>query len=163
MIDRGRDARDVFTFTLGEGMGVKARVGPFQSGLLVQRDAWGLRGGGSPGGRGASPRDDVSPIPDTLDLQLIVLGNDAFPTGVPLVQDRHKSYEALTVAFFSTVKPKCGRVPSYYTAIEAVAALGGSVRLGFNPGELLDFVLGWFGLDLYRDDLAIAAWKCGAP
>jgi len=35
--------------------------------------------------------------------------------------------------------------------MEVVVGLGVSVRLGFNPGELFDFALGWFGLDLYHD------------
>ena len=44
-------------------------------------------------------------------------------------------------------------LPSW-THLEAAAALGVGVRLGFNPGELLDFLLGFFGADLYGDDLA---------
>ena len=28
------------------------------------------------------------------------------------------------------------------------------MRLGFNPGELLDFVFGWLGADLFGDDQA---------
>jgi hypothetical protein len=30
--------------------------------------------------------------------------------------------------------------------------LGGTLRLGFNPGELLDFILGWTAIDIYNDD-----------
>ncbi|MBQ6103964.1 MAG: hypothetical protein IJL06_09875 [Kiritimatiellae bacterium] len=41
-----------------------------------------------------------------------------------------------------------------WTHLEIAAALGVGVRLGFNPGELLDFLLGFFGADLYGDDLA---------
>jgi hypothetical protein len=40
----------------------------------------------------------------------------------------------------------------YYSQIEVVAAAGVSLRIGFNPGELLDFFLGWFGVDTYHDD-----------
>jgi hypothetical protein len=42
----------------------------------------------------------------------------------------------------------------YYSQIEVVAAAGVSLRIGFNPGELLDFFLGWFGVDIYHDDLS---------
>ena len=42
----------------------------------------------------------------------------------------------------------------FYTQIEVAAGAGGSVRLGFNPGELLDFLFGWLGADLYGDDQA---------
>jgi hypothetical protein len=43
----------------------------------------------------------------------------------------------------------------YFTQIEGVVALGPSIRLGLNIGELLDFVVGWAGLDIYGDDLEI--------
>ncbi len=44
--------------------------------------------------------------------------------------------------------------PARWTQFEVAAGLLGGVRLGFNPGELLDFLLGFFGADLYGDDLA---------
>jgi len=49
------------------------------------------------------------------------------------------------------VQPKYN--PSYFTQIEVVAGLGGTIRLGFNPGELLDFILGWVTIDIFNDDL----------
>jgi hypothetical protein len=27
-----------------------------------------------------------------------------------------------------------------------------SQRAGFNPGELVDFILGWAGIDIFNDD-----------
>ena len=45
-IDRVRDLQDVVTVTVGVGLGVKARVGPVRTGLLVRNsDLFGLRGG----------------------------------------------------------------------------------------------------------------------
>ena len=40
-----------------------------------------------------------------------------------------------------------------YSDIEVTAALGGGFSIGINPGELLDFLVGFAGLDLYRDDI----------
>ncbi len=40
----------------------------------------------------------------------------------------------------------------YFTQIEVVAGLLGTLRLGFNPGELLDFILGWTTVDIFNDD-----------
>jgi hypothetical protein len=40
-----------------------------------------------------------------------------------------------------------------YSDIEVTAALGGGFSIGINPGELLDFLAGFAGLDLYRDDI----------
>lgn len=42
---------------------------------------------------------------------------------------------------------------AYWTQPEAVLAIGPSFRLGFNPGELIDFILGWGCIDVYGDDL----------
>ncbi len=44
----------------------------------------------------------------------------------------------------------------YYTQVEAVVGLGYTLRLGFNPGELIDFLLGWTTLDLCHDDISIS-------
>ncbi len=43
-------------------------------------------------------------------------------------------------------------VPTYFTQMEVSLGVFGGVKLGFNPGELLDFLLGWFTIDLYGDD-----------
>ena len=40
----------------------------------------------------------------------------------------------------------------YYTQVEVVLGLGSHLRLGLNPGELLDFVLGWTTIDIFGDD-----------
>ena len=40
------------------------------------------------------------------------------------------------------------------TQLDLTIGVGVSIRLGFNPGELLDFALGFVGLDLYDDDVA---------
>ncbi len=47
----------------------------------------------------------------------------------------------------------------YYTQVEAVLAIGGGFRVGVNPGELLDFLLGFTTLDLFGDDVPKAALK----
>ncbi len=46
-----------------------------------------------------------------------------------------------------------------YTEVEAVAALGPAVRVGINPGELVDFILGWTTLDIYSDDVGAELYK----
>ncbi|MCZ6689741.1 MAG: hypothetical protein O7H41_09070 [Planctomycetota bacterium] len=32
-------------------------------------------------------------------------------------------------------------------------------RVGFSPGEFVDFFLGWFGVDIAGDDVPLAAEK----
>jgi hypothetical protein len=43
----------------------------------------------------------------------------------------------------------------FYTQVEVAVGLGVSIRGGVNPGDLLDFLLGFFGFDLYNDDIKI--------
>jgi len=40
-----------------------------------------------------------------------------------------------------------------YTDVNLVAAIGFGFRLGFNVGEFADFLLGWCGVDILKDDL----------
>ena len=75
LIDRGRDAADIVTITAGGGVGGKARVGPFQTGLLLDMSSIGLRGGSLflvdlDGGPWA--------LPSNIDAQYIVCGFDYF-------------------------------------------------------------------------------------
>jgi len=42
--------------------------------------------------------------------------------------------------------------PTYFTQIEITVGAYIGLKIGFNPGELLDFLLGWFTIDIYRDD-----------
>ena len=39
------------------------------------------------------------------------------------------------------------------TQIEACVGIGWGARVGFNPGELADLLLGFAGIDIYGDDL----------
>ena len=43
--DRVADAGDIFTATVGTGIGVTAKAGPIHSGLGFDIDLYGLRGG----------------------------------------------------------------------------------------------------------------------
>jgi hypothetical protein len=171
LANRRRDAADIVTISVGSGIGAKARIGPVGTGVLLDSPEYGVRGGdwltksnfGNPG----------KPIPVNSDLQLLILGQETF-LGSCKVQERGKAF---------TVNMICGlNIPRltdlhnlakaadrevhqvapldlryfpwpYLTQIEAVIGLGASLRIGFNPGELLDFILGWAGLDLFRDDV----------
>ncbi len=144
--DRGRDAADIFTVTGGLGLGAKARVGPVATGLMLQEDMVGLRGGTF---SRASNKD--------LDAALVFMGLEVFT----LIDWRGKDFGTDTLFFVYIPRNDCEYIKHfyhtkwpYYTQIEAVVALGPSVRLGFNPGELLDFILGFTTLDIAGDDKA---------
>ena len=160
-VDRGRDATDIVTAAVGFGAGAKIRVGPYQAGVLENMDICGLRSGQwfpdeTYHDRGPTPYDSI----------LVDHGCELSPFG-KTASPRKKSYYSAYAfpflwlpqdqpAFFTNYLQTvyCTRdcVP-YFTQIEVVAGLGLTVRLGFNPGEILDFFTGWFGMDLFRDDV----------
>ncbi len=146
-VDRGRDAADVFTGTLGGGIGAKTRIGPFRTGLIANMDVMGLRGG--------RLLVDRSEFPSLVDLEAVIMGMD----WAYYARDRRaKGYSTSLIAPYGVVPfirlpDEPGTCASYYTQIEVVVACWLGFRLGFNPGELLDLALGFVGLDIYNDDL----------
>lgn len=157
--DRGRDAQDVLTCAVGLGLGAKARVGPVQAPLIVQSDYAGLRCGEW----FASPmRDDFwtyvseaghvvdQPLPlYERDYHILYSGYEVFdPGGAAAV--RHKRQESLGISLATVDRDP--RNWAFYTHVECVAGAVVSVRLGVNPGELADLLLGFTGLDVMGDD-----------
>lgn len=154
--DRGRDAADVFTVTLGVGLGAKARIGPVQTGLILEFPLVGLRGGEC---SADNDLDTLFSAKSSASGEAIgfLIGEEEF---YMVERDRHKEFHAESIPFWGTegmfvygVKDEYS-APYYYTQLEVVLALGPSVRLGFNPGEFLDLFLGLVGVDIYDDDLA---------
>jgi len=163
--DRWHDAADVFTVSLGKGCGVKGRLGPLHAGCFRNRDLAGLRGGEL----FPSAADQAN---DSGDIDSVLLyplshyrcwgGFDYFAPDVVLLAGRHKDTAAFSRAPFFYTFLRRSKGPSLrreyapqYTQMEAAAGLVRTVRIGFNPGELLDFLLGWTTLDLYRDDVGL--------
>ena len=141
--DRGRDAADVFTVTGGLGLGAKARIGPVGTGLLAQTDMIGLRDGYF---FTSSPSEKSM----YYDVLLIYRAED---NAHNYSNDRKDNLKRkMNFPFIYEDLPAC-----QWYQIEAVIALGPSVRLGFNPGELVDFLLGFATIDIFDDDLAAKA------
>jgi len=145
---RWNDAKDICTVTVGLGAGAKARVGPLATGLSWTRDYAGLRGGYF----GVFPPKENQ----SKDVELLVARWEETPSN-ELIQVRAKDYSSMGASFYGSPywwtneeRP----VYYYYSQIEVAVGAGGSLRVGFNPGELLDFLLGWFGADLYGDERA---------
>ena len=156
---RGRraDAADVFTATAGIGIGATARIGPLHAGLGANTDFYGIEAGESvQGGLGllvvgaGYEASDAAFGP--FGRSVVHLGTDARRRGknnVPPSGERGLR----PIPFWDPPEPAGGN-PARWTQIEVAAGLLGGVRLGFNPGELLDLLLGFFGVDLYDDDIA---------
>jgi hypothetical protein len=151
--DRWADAKDVFTVAAGIGAGAKARVGPVHVGLIANESRVGLVSGE------VSWNQFLTNDVEALCFPIIVEGGLLFSCEENRAgEDRGKRYDMAGVVPFVTTQTWSFLSPehlsaSYFTQIEVSAGLGGTLRLGFNPGELLDFFLGWFGVDIYGDDL----------
>ena len=148
--DRLRDAADVVTLTWGLGAGVQPRVGPLTTGLMANAEYGGLRGG------------CIDAWSGRLDHWFVfAFGSQTWPVGEPS-RRRGKAMPWIVTqtAWWPYVvpPPKGDTIPvpaSYFTDLELQVGLGVSVRLGCNPIEFGDFLLGWCGLDLYGDDLGV--------
>lgn len=160
--ERADDWAQVFTLTVGDGVGAKARIGPAQLGLYKGEDKSGLRAG-----EWGSSWDSH----DNYDYLWLCYGKEYFggwnSTAVPLqprkvtaathyfpflVERRAPSPHGWSDHYGDPVMESATRNAAYWTQIDLALGVGGSVRLGFNPGELLDAILGHFGADIYHDD-----------
>jgi hypothetical protein len=173
---RGRDLADIATVTTGPGLGVKLRTGPAHlTPLLLYVDAGGLRGGECfyvPGlglDRRQPPQDvgalwwasSVWVLPEVPRLEERGKAHLATPLKLPPTAELYDilsdtpPFVTMPRLHWPAEKLTVTRYPvAYHSELEFVLALGWGLRLGLNPGEILDFVLGWFRLDLYDDDRA---------
>lgn len=147
MKDRLTDGSDILTATVGKGLGAKARIGPMQAGVVGVVDKAGLRGGCL---YKPDPFENAG-----ADICFAIVGLDDFNyvgrTMGPRRKEFATTYCLVPIPYRFKGGPQLNA--SYWTEIEVVLGVGGTLRLGFNPGELLDFTLGWFGIDIYGDDI----------
>ena len=157
--NRWRDTKDVLTCTVGLGLGVKARVGPLQVPLIAQSDYAGMRCGEC----FASPmREDFwtyaseagyvvdQPIPVYLrDRDTLYSGHETFDPG-GAAAERHKCENSLGMGLVTVDRDHLNR--AFYTQVECVVGAIVSVRVGINPGEVADWLVGFVGIDLMADD-----------
>ncbi|HAO23018.1 MAG TPA: hypothetical protein DCQ37_22740 [Desulfobacteraceae bacterium] len=139
--DRVQDAGDIFTATVGIGAGATAKVGPLNVGLLANEDKAGLRGGAF---------FDSSSI-TAKQYDALAVGTTKFSIMQPAI-GHGKCVDDFKLFGIGIPTNNCKENANLFQ-IEAVAGIGPSVRLGFNPAEALDFTLGWFGIDIFKDDV----------
>ena len=174
--DRGRDALDILTVSVGNGGGVQGRIGPFSVGTVYAEDVAGLRCGKCglfP--KIELPREDPKPAAASYDSSFVGFFCVAFSRGMAsakelvmwdrfLMEDgRGKAYEASGGPFFSpVVRSEDDGHPErlfhpYYAQMELLGGFACTARVGINAGELVDFLLGWVGIDFFNDDIADVA------
>jgi hypothetical protein len=157
--DRARDAADVFTLSAGSGVGVRARAGPVHAGVIADIGTTGLRGGRFQNGLGHSAGE----------LEYLVMPVDSIIAGQPKWtfaaevfepdDNRGKGYTAFSRVPFitTTIQTEKGQPQRwfhpYLTQVELQFGLILMLRVGFNPVELLDLILGLVGVDILADDV----------
>lgn len=166
-IHRENDWKDVFTFTVGEGYGIKAAAGPAQLGIYNGNDMSGLRAGetGSNWGRianydyvhlvhGKEHFDGWMDNRGPTTRGKVTAAEYYFPIFVlPAATDPYSREDIFTQERKVT---DGSRNRAYWTRLEIAMGFGYTVRVGFNPGELLDALLGYVGVDIYGDDITFA-------
>ena len=173
--NRGHDAADIFTATAGVGLGAQARVGPVHAGLGLFVDMVGFRGGAFQknldDGFGLDFDGAIFPAPSPCGKNPYFTSSAFNAEGIAKL--RGKGLFAASAVPFVTTRlwpqpeeendyeehPLSRRNIHYFTQIDCYLALAGGIRLGFNPGELLDFILGWTTLDIFGDDVVFVPRK----
>ena len=151
--NRRADAADVFTATVGIGLGATARIGPLHAGLGANADLYGIEAGevgslGSLAGAIVGAGDRASDA-----CYLFAAASEIDLGSRSAARGKNVAYRPSGIPFWNPPWSESPN-PARWTQIEVAAGLLVGFRLGFNPGELLDFVLGFFGVDIYDDDIA---------
>lgn len=79
-----------------------------------------------------------------------MFGDEGFSHGVGSISDRRNKDITARSPFPFIAK---GAKAPFYTEVEVMVGFIFSVHAGVNLGEILDFILGWTGIDIYNDDL----------
>ena len=181
-VDRGRDAADIFTATIGNGGGVTTRAGFVHAGLFFGEDKIGLRAGEF------GLNSPITCMMGETDDPLIVLPNvgggpwlfwgESYSGGLETVRSprggimnlakaRGKDYYVsgncpfIAIPVLREIDRNAGfHYPVYFlTEVEVAVGIVKTIRLGFNLGEFLDFIIGWTTIDIFNDDIGEKALK----
>jgi len=153
--NRGRDAADIVTLTLGTGFGVKAQVGPIQPAIIITHDIVGLRSGAVVPLTMDIENNYEMFFPIPIDEGTMACGAAYFHPG-ETGEKRRKDLDwrsPFPLVAYAGPKTDPDVFSPQYTQIEVAGGAILTARLGVNVGELVDFLLGWFGVDMYKDDL----------
>ncbi|MCZ6691912.1 MAG: hypothetical protein O7H41_20180 [Planctomycetota bacterium] len=181
---RGRDLADCFTVEAGVGYGLGAElklaglIHVAGGGCAYWATPVGLRYGdlvaSSEGenwdtGFVGSPLTNLAWIPfhhvDRIRLYLHYSGDTKEDHACYWLLPGLASYSSEEFEPWIWTDPKSGWSRLHAFDIEAHVFLGlVGVRVGFSPGEFLDFLLGWIGIDLAEDDVRVpVSWILDDP
>ncbi|MEM7179264.1 MAG: hypothetical protein AAF518_00005 [Spirochaetota bacterium] len=141
--DRVLDAGDTVDLSLGvKSYGFKVMVGPLQTGFY-----WSLGGeiGLKQGNLGTTE------VGELAILSFILEDSEPYRGTAKYYDREKKAHNRLWGG---------GRYhPSYYTRFGIVLGAFTSFRISINPGEILDLILGFLTVDLYKDDVFMPGYS----
>jgi len=131
----------------------KQGLGLFSWGLFLNQDKAGLRSGElfCPAEK-ACDEEFFILMPVLLLGQTISTGQDEFSPG-GVARSERRIFIPTTFCLVYLCRMISTAKTLHSSLRSRSSSLGGTVRLGFNPGELLDFILGWTTIDIYGDDI----------
>jgi hypothetical protein len=163
--DRWRDTCDVVSVTGGIGLGVKARVGPLDAGLLYNMEGVGVRNGVNvdirrPSGEFGGMEVNTFLYPMKTDSGRYYWAVEMYPLRTREPRPALSSAGSVNMLPFVSVpvSPHEGEpTPTavfirHFSQVEVAVGLGPSLRVGLGLGEIVDFLLGWTGVDIFDDD-----------
>ncbi len=175
LVDRGRDAADVLTISMGVGALGQIRLGPLPIGLLDTGDLIGLRYGEAfcrvPNWEKSDEHDVTLATIPAAPIALFgafggVWGVNKIWTDYFEKLDNYRMYENNFPLSKTQLRRNKGTEllssPNCYQ-VEGVIGLGLALRAGVNAGELLDFILGWSTLDILKDDIGTGQQRAMPP
>lgn len=167
--NRLEDLADCVTFSVGRGFGAKVQAGVFGCApLIVYRPKWGMHAGEMVDWR-ATPfvcyehtylrdpcgyfiLDEYYYVSDRARLRAKTYSQFGFLAFMVPGPYRVLPKYVIASDMWETIPPE--RLPWYkLTDVNVSGGVFLGFRLGVNPGEFLDFLLGWCHLDIYGDDL----------
>lgn len=146
---RSHDLADIATVQLGYGLGAKLRAGPLHTGASWIFTPVGLSNGEF---YGPAMMEETCPA----DVEVITHGVEFSPRGMERNKNYGTKFGSQPLPFLMVPEDTDGTHP-FYTELRLAAGIGPAAVLGLNPGELLDFVLGFVGADIYGDDTKVVA------
>jgi hypothetical protein len=156
---RALDFYDILPISVSRGKGacVLVRASAFFTGLgKYEGYAYGLAPGRMGGSWKVTRRGMILLFQEEESLIRV---NDKFlyrwPGGPDLYDLKSGLYRGKTVGFFVIPLPHDSFFPAWYTLLDADADLFvgvAGIRAGFSPSQVIDFLLGLFGLDPLKDD-----------
>ncbi|MCK5805425.1 MAG: hypothetical protein KAI66_21520 [Lentisphaeria bacterium] len=166
LANRGQDAADIFTATVGTGIGLEAKASFLNPGFYWCTQEAGLRGGVVADFGDCATDLNIASLGVEDFCGYGYMGGDPTPYQQKVAAGLHQRRKNYTTCGLLSIE-LTGKGSSdmagtavgivnpilHLTRMELAGGLGLTFRLGLNLAELADFFLGWATVDFLHDDI----------